>query len=151
MAQRTNGKGNPGALRNILQPNRQFIRMKTQIEQLIPLLHSRGRWHSTPGSTAFTLVEMLVVISIIGILAALIIPAARLASKRKPDLQLKPNSISWRCRLGLTKKSWDTFRQTTRIIRRSRHFTMSWVAPCRIDSRLFSVLWREATLFPPPP
>ena len=57
--------------------------MKPQIEYLVPHLHSRIRWHSTPGSTAFTLIEMLVVISIIGILAALIIPTARIASAKK--------------------------------------------------------------------
>ncbi len=56
--------------------------MKSQTEHL-PESPGLFRSYSTPASAAFTLVEMLVVISIMAILAALIIPTARIASEKK--------------------------------------------------------------------
>src|SRR5262245_41258242 len=57
--------------------------MKTEIGNPVRRSGALFRSPSTSVLTAFTLIEMLVVISIIGILAALIVPAARLASERK--------------------------------------------------------------------
>jgi len=57
--------------------------MKTQIEHARLLSQSSPRFHSMFGPGAFTLVEMLVVISIMAILAALIIPTTRIVAEKK--------------------------------------------------------------------
>lgn len=68
---------------NLSKPDQTIYRMKTQIEHARLLSQSGFRFHSMSGPSAFTLVEMLVVISIMAILAALIIPTARIATEKK--------------------------------------------------------------------